>query len=99
MITCDPRQGQLQTTNLPNLFACGHFFVFKSYVRQLESQQHAVVPCSQVICCTLTGVLGHNLNGVYFDVAFVDEAAQVGAVMTAFLFSVQCSHLVYFKRS
>lgn len=36
----------------------------------------------------LTGVLGHNLNGVYFDVAVVDEAAQVGAVISALMCSI-----------
>lgn len=40
-------------------------------------QREAGAP--QVVCATLTGVLSHNLqgnNGV-FDVAYVDESAQV----------------------
>ena len=35
-----------------------------------------VLQGAQVVCCTLTGIHGHNVRHMEFDVAFIDEAAQ-----------------------
>lgn len=44
----------------------------------------------QVVCTTLTGVLGRNLNGKngVFDVVYIDEAAQASTLRDTIIKSI-----------
>lgn len=63
----------------------------RAELRQLQKEERKrqdravteVIRAAQVVCATLTGALGRNLEGNNgrFDVVYIDEAAQVRALM------------------
>lgn len=63
----------------------------RAELRQLQKEERKrqdravteVIRAAQVVCATLTGALGRNLEGNNgrFDVVYVDEAAQVRAMV------------------
>ena len=63
----------------------------RAELRQLQKEERKrqdravteVIRAAQVVCATLTGALGRNLEGNNgrFDVVYIDEAAQVRAIV------------------
>ena len=54
---------------------------FDSSIGIAESGVHCRLQRASVVCTTLTGVLMRDLRDMHFDVAIIDEAAQVQLVL------------------